>query len=100
MAPTRLPGSHRPSLSNRPSLPARQSIDGRPGSASGISPEAEKYIKRQARQDKAADKAIGNMDRNIKALIAQAQQALGTKYEVDGGGTDVDMDEGYVDEEW
>jgi hypothetical protein len=48
-----------------------------------------------------ADKAIGNMNRQLKDLIAQAQQALGTKYEVDGGGGgDVDMDEGFVDEEW
>ena len=101
LAPTRSPGSGRPSLSNRPSLPARQPLDDRPGSASGISPEVEKYVKRQARQEKASDKAIGNMNRQLKDLIAQAQQALGTKYEVDGGGgADVDMDEGFVDEEW
>lgn len=75
-------------------------MDGRPNSAPGISPEAEKYIKRQVRQEKIADKAIGNMNRQLKDLIAQAQQALGTKYEVDGGGGDLDMDEGFVDEEW
>ena len=41
------------------------------------------------------------MNRQLKDLIAQAQQALGTKYEVDsGGGGDIDMDEGFVDEEW
>lgn len=102
LAPTRSPGNNRPFLTNRPSLPARPSLDERPGSASGISPEAEKYLKRQARQDKAADKTIGNMNRQLKDLIAQAQQALGTKYEVDNGGAaaDVDMDEGFVDEEW
>ena len=103
LAPTRSPNSHsnRPSSSHRPFLSARASLDGRPGSASGISPEAEKYIKRQARQEKIADKAIGNMNRQLKDLIAQAQQALGTRYEVDGGGGgDVDMDEGFVDEEW
>lgn len=50
------------------------------------------------------------MNRQLKDLIAQAQQALGTKYEVDGfgggGGMDLDLDlegereEGFVDEEW
>jgi hypothetical protein len=43
------------------------------------------------------------MNRQLKDLIAQAQQALGTRVEVDGvngGSGDVDMDEGFVDEEW
>lgn len=113
IAPTRSPNNtttrpsphHRPSSSHRPSLThsSRPSLDGRPGSAAGLSPEAEKYIKRQARQEKAADKAIGSMNRQLKDLIAQAQQALGTRVEVDGvngGSGDVDMDEGFVDEEW
>ena len=112
VAPTRSPNhpspharpssSHRP----RPSLThsPRQSFDahpnGRPSSAgAGLSPEADRYIKRQARQDKAADKAIGSMNRQLKDLITQAREALGTRVDVD---VDVDMDMemegGFVDE--
>lgn len=107
VAPTRSPnnnnGAPRPSLHARSSTGIRPSLGSRPNSAADLSPEAEKYIKRQARQDKATDKSIGNMNKQLKDLIAQAQQALGTKYEVDGGGGgggDYDMDEGFVDEEW
>lgn len=62
-----------------------------------MSPEAERLAKRQAKQDRAADKAIYSMSRRLDDLIRQGQQALGTKFTVEG---DVDMeDEGFVDEE-
>ena len=57
-------------------------------------------MKRQVRSEKAADKAIGNMNRQLRDLIQQAQQALGTRVEVDSGGGAADEGEGFVDEDW
>ena len=70
------------------------------GVASGISPEAERLVKKQAKQEKATDKTMNHMNRQLKDLIQQAQAALGTKYSVEGTAGSQDTDEGYVDEEW
>ena len=60
----------------------------RPSSASGpeayVSPEAERFVRRQAKQDRAADKAIGSMSKRLEDLIRQGQEALGTKVDVEG----------------
>lgn len=71
-----------------------------------VSPEAEKFVRRQAKQDRAADKAMSSMSRQLQDLIRQGQQALGTRYAIEddgGGGMDLDgeveMDGGFVDEE-
>ncbi|KAK4628732.1 hypothetical protein CLAFUW4_07934 [Fulvia fulva] len=72
----------------------------RPNSAGSarncMSPEVERYTKRQAKQDK----AINSMSRRMEDMIRQAQQALGTKYTVEGGDAMGMEDEGYVDDEW
>jgi hypothetical protein len=60
-----------------------------------VSPEAERYRKRQAKQDRVADKAIGNMSRQLEELIKQGQAALGTKFSVEGD-VDEEMDDGYA----
>ena len=76
---------------------------GRPSSAglaAGVSPEAERLVKRQAKQEKVTDRTMNSMNRQLKDLIQQAQAALGTKYEVECAAGGEDMDEGYVDEEW
>lgn len=62
-----------------------------------MSPEAERYAKRQAKQDRAADKAMNNMGRRMEEMIRQAQEALGTKISVEGN---TDEDEGFVDDDW
>ena len=64
--------------------------DSRPSSSNGtfITPEAERYVKRQARKDKAADKAVSSMTRRLEDLIRQGQEALGTKVDVDEGSAD------------
>ncbi|KAF2718593.1 hypothetical protein K431DRAFT_287479 [Polychaeton citri CBS 116435] len=69
-----------------------------PNSPSYLSPEAERYARRNAKRDRVADTAMNNMGRNIQDLIRQAQEALGTKYSVEGEAADVD--EGFVDEDW
>lgn len=63
-----------------------------------VSPEAERFAKRQAKQDRAADKAMSSMSKKLEDLIRQGQQALGTKISVEG--VDLDTDEGFVDEGW
>lgn len=60
-----------------------------------MSPEAERYRKRQAKQDRVADKAIGNMSRQLEELIRQGQAALGTKISVEGD-VDEEMDDVYA----
>lgn len=109
-----------PSLASqgRPKLPSEtprrasfapmRSTNSRPSSSheNYVSPEAERFARRQAKQDRAADKAMSSMSRQLQDLIRQGQEALGTKYAVESGdggngdaGMDVEMDEGYVDEE-
>lgn len=64
-----------------------------------ISPEASRFVKRQAKQEKVADKAMSSMSKRLEDLIRQGQEALGTKVSVSGD-ADGEMDEGFVDEEW
>ena len=96
-APTRSPGSKqtnsRPSSSGRPSSGGRPSIS---AAQAYVSPEAERFVKKQAKQGRLADKAMTNMSRQLDELIRQGQQALGTKIEVEGD----TEDEGFVDERW
>ena len=68
-------------------------------SADLMSPEAERYMKRQAKQDRVADIAIGNMSRQLEELIKQGQAALGTKFSVEGD-VDEDMDDGLSGGRW
>lgn len=102
VAPTRSPRQSRPSSSGLLGN-AGEGRRGSLGTANGMSPDVEKIVKRQAKQEKAADRTMTNMNRQLKDLIQQAQAALGTKFDVegDGGGQDDAMtDEGYADEEW
>lgn len=43
---------------------------------------------------------MSSMSRQLQDLIRQGQEALGTKFDVEGGdsGMDLDLDEGYVDD--
>ncbi|KAK5111290.1 hypothetical protein LTR85_012185 [Meristemomyces frigidus] len=70
-----------------------------PGNAY-ISPEAERYVKRRVKQEKQADAAMTDMSRKLADLIRQGQEALGTKFSVEGPGAGEEADGGYVDEEW
>ena len=103
IAPTRSPHSSRPSSSGQHSAGRRGSGFNLP-TDSGVSPEVERFAKRQARQEKVADRTMNNMNRKLADMIQQAQVALGTKYAVEGdaggGMYDEDTDEGFVDEEW
>ncbi|EME79595.1 uncharacterized protein MYCFIDRAFT_199311 [Pseudocercospora fijiensis CIRAD86] len=84
------------------SVAATRSPQQRPSSAgvtAYVSPDAERFVKRQAKQDRAADKTMTNMGNRIQEMMRQAQEALGTKYSVEGDGMDLE-DEGYVDDDW
>ena len=83
-APTRSPHS-RPSSAGVPS-----------GASAYISPEAGRFAKRQAKQDRATDKAMTSMSRKLEDLIRQGQEALGTKISIEDDGT---TDEGFVDDD-
>lgn len=64
-----------------------------------VSPEAERYRKRQAKSDRVADKTIGNMSRQLEELIRQGQAALGTKFSVEGD-ADEEMDDDFGFGKW
>lgn len=93
------PPHHAATPDRRASVAHTRSPGSRPSSAGGqyLSPEAERYVKRQAKQDRAADKAMSSMSRQLEELIKQGQQALGTKFSVEGEGED---EQGFVDESW
>ena len=96
-------GTYANPLQKRASFAPTRSPHSRPSSAglaAGITPEAERLLKRQVKQEKATDKTMNNMNRQLKDLIQQAQSALGTKYSVEGATGSEDLDEGFVDEEW
>jgi len=61
---------------------ARISIDGMAENES-LTPEAQKYLKRNEKRDRDADKAMKKMSSQIQDLIRQGQQALGTKFSVE-----------------
>lgn len=122
-----LPGAHgggfnfsasTPSHARRASVASMRSAHSRHSSGGGggngspalsyVSPEAERFARRQARQDRAADKAMNSMSRKMEEMIRQAQAALGTKVSVEGGGggglggfglAEEDEDEGFVDDD-
>lgn len=105
-SPTALTSGH----DRRASVANTRSPASRPNSSMGhrhslsadmVSPDAERYRKRQAKQDRVADKAIGNMSRQLEELIKQGQAALGTKFSVEGDvDEDMDMDEGFGGRGW
>lgn len=85
---------------SRPSSSAAHRNSLGPGfGAEYVSPEAERYRKRQAKQDRVADKTIGNMSKQLEELIRQGQAALGTKFSVEGD-ADEDMDDDYGMGKW
>ena len=91
------------SHSRRASVAHTRSPQGRPSSAglgaALISPEAERFARRQAKQDK----AMTSMGNRIQEMMRQAQEALGTKYSVEGDSVYDGMeheDEGFVDDDW
>lgn len=110
-SPTQQPKSHQRSASTAsmrsPSLQVRtnSTSNNRPGSrhsygpASPLSPEAQRFLLRQEKQDRAADKSMRKMSRQVQALIRQGQAALGTKVEVEDE-NEQGVDEGFEDGEW
>ena len=67
--------------------------------ASPLSPEAHKFIADRRREEKRQDASIKRMNDQLKALLKEGRQALGTKIEVvmDDDGMDVE-DEGYFED--
>jgi hypothetical protein len=92
-------GLHSPaqSHSRRASTAQIRSPASLAGSLELLAPEAERYAKRQAKQERAADKTMSSMSNRIQEMMRQAQEALGTRYEVEGG--DDMEDEGFVDDD-
>lgn len=91
----------------RASFAPMRSNNSRPNSSSGlaskpeteyISPEAERFLKRRAKQEKQTDAAVSDLSRKIADLVKQGQMALATRISVEGGDDGEEMDEGFVDE--
>lgn len=83
----------------RASTALTRSPQSRPASAGGVtlvSPEAERFARRQAKQDK----TMMSMSNRIQEMMRQAQEALGTKYAIEGTNDAMDAeDDGFIDDE-
>ncbi|KAF2217679.1 hypothetical protein CERZMDRAFT_80381 [Cercospora zeae-maydis SCOH1-5] len=83
----------------RASTAVTRSPQSRPTSAGAVtlvSPEAERFARRQAKQDK----TMTSMSNRIQEMMRQAQEALGTKFAVEGTNDAMDAeDDGFVDDE-
>ena len=69
----------------------------RPSSSHGISlsPEAQRYAERVAREDREAERSMRKLNTQLKAMIKEGKQALGTKFEVENEQLE---DEGYSED--
>ena len=59
----------------------------------------ERLARKHARDDRLNHRAMNHMSRQMEELIRQAQEALGTKYSVEGDAGYGLEDEGFVDDE-
>ena len=96
------PAEHR---DGRASFAPVRSSNSRPSSAAGhtrggslsnhvfITPEAEKLVKRRAKEDRKADVVMSDMSRRLQEMIRQGQEALGTRVEVEGDGMGMEVEE-------
>jgi len=108
LAPTRSP-VHRQSpharAKSRSSIPNLQTesrrnssaVNGNGNDSGGLSPEAQKYVNRQARKERDADRSVKKLSLQVQDLIRQGQQALGTKFSVETENDDYGEDEGEYD---
>lgn len=65
------------------------------GATTPLSPETQRFMAERKREDRAADASIRRLNEQLKAMIKEGKEALGTKVEVLD---DVEMeDEGYFE---
>ncbi|KAI9662813.1 MAG: hypothetical protein M1821_007859 [Bathelium mastoideum] len=78
--------------------PKRHSLaTSRPSSSHGspLSPEAQRYAERVAKEDRENDRSMRKLNSQLKAMIKEGKQALGTKFEIE----DEEMvDEGFSED--
>lgn len=68
------------------------------GLASPLSPETQRFMAERKREERHADASIRRLNEQLKAMIKEGKEALGTKVEVLDD-LDVDMeDEGYFEQ--
>ena len=77
--PTTNPKPNTNHRSSRPSSPQTQMQTQTP---TLLTPEADRHLRRQAKRDRAADRAVQSMTQRLEDLIRQGQEALGTSVEV------------------
>ncbi|KAL9087047.1 MAG: hypothetical protein Q9165_006875 [Trypethelium subeluteriae] len=69
----------------------------RPSSSHGspLSPEARQHAERITREEREADRSMRKLNSQLKAMIKEGKQALGTKYEIQDEGME---DEGFLED--
>lgn len=91
----------RPSYAHRRSasdLTPSRSYTATKGLASPLSPETQRFMAERKREERQADASIRRLNEQLKAMIKEGKEALGTKVEVLDE-LDVDMeDEGYLEQ--
>ncbi|KAI9821202.1 MAG: hypothetical protein M1827_003936 [Pycnora praestabilis] len=88
--------SHRPASFASPRSPS----SGPPKHASPASVEALRYAAKIKRGEKEADASMRKLNAQLKAMIKEGREALGSKVEVEDGGVELDdlADEGFVED--
>lgn len=94
--------TRRPSSRASLASPRRQTSHALPAPAAGAqaSPEVRKFEQKMRRKEAKEDESMRRLNEQLKAMIKEGKQALGSKIEVtDGVGADedIDCDEGFVD---
>lgn len=89
----------RQSLSAYPPTSPRRSGSSASNATAYPSPEAERFAKRQAKQDRAVDRHVSSMSKQVSDLIRQGQEALGTTFSVEGHEDHDFDDDGFFDED-
>ncbi|KAF2452725.1 hypothetical protein BDY21DRAFT_358170 [Lineolata rhizophorae] len=66
------------------------------GKGTPMSAEAQRYAAKLKKEEREADESIRRLNQQLKAMIKEGREALGTKIEIEGP-LDDDMDEGFLD---
>ncbi|KIW48455.1 uncharacterized protein PV06_01036 [Exophiala oligosperma] len=90
------PASNTPRPNSRASMASPRRQSSQVHTTAQPSPEVRKFEQKMRRKEAKQDQTMNRFNAQLQAMIREGQQALGSKIEVvDGGMSDVDVDEGY-----
>ncbi|KAF2141454.1 uncharacterized protein K452DRAFT_288152 [Aplosporella prunicola CBS 121167] len=67
------------------------------GKSTPLSPETQKWMAQRRREDQEANASMRKLNAQLRAMITQGRQALGTKIEIEDGEDEMMEDEGFAE---